>query len=117
MSNQQPKRKTQDELARAQMLRGYRLAVEDEELLARMNRATWEKMYYFIEGTKLIPEYADLLKAQDELQKKRIADAETAAKVYQESQAMEEALGAGEVPTSEIPTAELTLAPVSETAE
>ncbi len=69
-------KKTREELAREQMLKAYRVQIQDEELLARMNKATYDKMNYFIEGTKLIPEYSRLIKEQEKLREDQIARAD-----------------------------------------
>lgn len=50
---------------RAEMLENYRLQVVEEELLARMNKASYEKMYFYIEGIKIIPEYSTLVDAAE----------------------------------------------------
>lgn len=58
---------TKEEVIRKQMLAHYRNLVVDEKILADYNKATYDKMYYFIEGTKLMPEYARLVKEQQDL--------------------------------------------------
>lgn len=73
MSN---RKKTKEEIERDLMIRAYRLQIHDEELLARMNKATFEKMHYFIEGTKIIPEYGRLLKEQQDMRDKQIQKAD-----------------------------------------
>lgn len=67
-------KETPTQRQRAEMLENYRLQVVEEELLARMNKASYEKMYFYIEGIKIIPEYSTLVdaaeKRRDELQSK-----------------------------------------------
>lgn len=69
-------KKTPQEMQRERMLEAYREQIREEELLARMNKATWEKMYYFIEGTKLIPTYGELVKQQQDLREKQVEKAD-----------------------------------------
>lgn len=60
-------KKTTEELIRERAIENYRKQLTEEKLLADMNRYTYEKMYFFIEGTKITPEYARLV---DEQQKR-----------------------------------------------
>jgi len=57
-------KKTREDLIHEQAIENYRKQLTEEKLLADMNRFTYEKMYYFIEGTKLIPEYERLVAEQ-----------------------------------------------------
>lgn len=67
------------EIRRAQeRTRRFKQELEQEELLARMNKASYDKMYYFIEATALIPEYKRLLDAQEALRQQRIQEADDA---------------------------------------
>lgn len=88
-------KKTREEVQRERMLENYREQIREEELLARMNKATYEKMYYFIEATSLIPKYKELVDEQEKLRATRIAEADTqieklAAEAEAEREASEE---------------------------
>lgn len=79
-----------------QMIEKYREQVRQEELLARMNKASWEKMHYFIEGAKLVPEYGTLVNEQARLREEQIAKADAAIdQAFAEHQAEAEASESG----------------------
>lgn len=56
---------------RQAMFENYRQTVAEEELLARMNKATFEKMEYYIKGAALVPEYSRLVQEQDKLRQQQ----------------------------------------------
>lgn len=79
-----------------QAMENYRDKVRQEELLARMNKAIWEKMYYFVEGTRLVPEWIRLQEEQEKLRAEKIAESDKAIdQVFAEHQAETEAPGSG----------------------
>lgn len=62
MAKQKASKEVTEQRARYdQEFTGFRNLVLEEELIARMNKATWEKMHFFIEGTKITGEYNELL--------------------------------------------------------
>lgn len=91
--------------ARKAAVASFKVGLADEELFARMNKASWEKMYYFIEGTKLIPEYGRLLEEQERLKKEyqekhQAQGEEVLSSLAQESDSPEE--GGLELGTAEV---------------
>ena len=49
--------------------------MEDERLLADLNKASYEKMYYYIEGVKITAEYSRLVQESIDATNQRIAEA------------------------------------------
>jgi len=77
--------KSQEQLQEEQLEKSLdnfrKTKVQPEELLARLNKASWEKMYYYVEGINLMPEYEKAVEAaqkrRDELDK-QIAEQQAA---------------------------------------
>lgn len=48
-----------------QAIENFRQQVVQEELLARLNKASYEKMYYYINGIDILPKYDELTAAAE----------------------------------------------------
>lgn len=93
---------TREEAFRKQQEIKYREEIKFERLLADYNKAIFEKMHYFVEGTKLIPEYSELIKKQEELQKQMRAEGERAIQEALSKSDPDPTLGSLEIDGAEI---------------
>src|ERR1700760_298385 len=69
---------TREQIEFEQMLEGYRIQLRNERLMADMNKATFEKMHYFVEASKLMPEYDRIRELEEKKRQENIKKADEA---------------------------------------
>lgn len=105
-------KQTQQQKDIEQAVENFRQTVVQEELLARLNKASYEKMKYYIDGLSIVPEYDRLTTEAERVRAQHNADRQA-----QGGQIISTALDTPFVPTPEPPSGSIEVGPATSTEE